>query len=89
MRKNQWDAIAVVFILGVIFFVFMGNMAGRGEILMRQADNLELGAGDIIFPLRNSLYFSFAFLCFLVFNVACINSLLEGRAEKREKEGKI
>lgn len=84
MRENQWSVIAVVFFLGMLFFMCMAFSAMKGQILSSQIARAELGMGDIIFPLRSSLYFSFAFFCFLIFNIGWICGLIEGRAKKKE-----
>lgn len=75
----------------------MANTALKGEIMMTETEIdimnktgefPEMGFGDIIFPLRHSLYQSFTFLCWLGLMGCSICGGIEGHYRKKEtKEG--
>lgn len=86
MNKKQWFVLAGLFLIGIIMFQILANIALKGEILLtetkteimsRTGEVPKLGAGDIVFPLRHSLYQSFTYLCWLGLMGCLICSWLE------------
>ena len=93
MKSSQWFVLAGIFLIGIITFQIMANIAGKGELMMAetQIDIInktgefpEMGVGDIVLPLRYSLYQSFSLLCSLGLMGCLICGWIESRSERRE-----
>ncbi len=97
MRTGQWFVLAGVFGIGMIFFLIMSSTARTGELMLiemgidiinRTGEPPDFGTGYLLALLRQSLYNSFAFLCWLGLIGCSICGLLERRAIKKEEEFK-
>lgn len=95
MKSSQWFVLAGIFLIGVIMFQIMANTALKGELMMTETQiNImdktgefpEMGVGDIIFPLRHSLYQSFTFLCWLGLMGCLICGSIESHSKKKKEK---
>ncbi|MFH1889559.1 MAG: hypothetical protein ABIJ58_01620 [Nanoarchaeota archaeon] len=98
MKSSQWFVLAGIFLVGVIMFSIMANTAMKGELMItktqidiwdKTGEFPEMGIGDIIFPLRHSIYTSFHFLCWLGLMGCLICGWIESHSKKRKKNEEI
>jgi len=82
MKRSQWFTLAGIFLILSVFFQIMSSIAMKGEIIAGVETREIGGAGDIIFPLRQSLYNSFAMVCWALM----IGFFICGYLEKKQNK---